>query len=107
MNLQLVDMNVLPDDVEISVSRYYPNLFDLPGMSGPLTIYEDIKRLAVERVRQRKNPKEYLVEIVRNSDGYPTAYTWLAGKVVGKLGVLDSDKQGNESERLDEVWSAI
>lgn len=103
-NLRLVEMNSLPDDVDIHVTKYQPNLFDLPGMSGLHTIYEDVKRLAVaivETCHGSEDPRRFTVEMVRNLDGYPTAYTWYEGRLVSKLGVIDGSLQGDEGQRME------
>ena len=111
-NLKLVEMNSFSaDGADIGVSNYQPGLyFDDNITHGPLTIYNDIKQLAIELVTNccgSEDPKNFLVEMVRNHDGYPSAFTWYEGKLVGILGVLDGTKEGDERERLDEVWHAI
>lgn len=114
-NLKLVEMTAFSDDEgpDIGISNYQPGLYaDDNVTSGPLTIYDDVKKLTLEVVNNLKGweatrRKKLLVEMVRNHDGYPTAFIWCENKIVGKIGVLDGNKKGDEGERLDEVWRAI
>lgn len=102
-NLKLIELHQVHDDVAIDVTDYLPNLFDQGGKGGLLTIYEDVKLLAIDFVKQKVRPNNFLVEMVRNKDGFPTALTWHDGKLISKVGVLDGSKEGEEEDRLGEA----
>lgn len=91
--LDIIEMVACPDDCAID------NLGPYNG--SLLEIYDNVKKFAIDFVNEKANPKEYLVEMMCNSDGYPTAEIWNNNKIIARYFATPNMYRSIEERRYE------